>query len=46
MGSKGFKVGKRPVVRELERDDAPTSVDVDADDDEERPPMSASEEFL
>ena len=43
VSSKGFKVGKRPVVRKVERDDAPTSVDDDADDD---PPMSALEEFL
>ena len=44
VSSKGFKVGKRPVVRKVERDDAPTSVDDDADDDD--PPMSALEEFL
>ena len=47
VGSKGFKVGKRPVVRKAERDDARTPVDDDADDDEaHRPPMSALEEFL
>ena len=47
VGPKGFKVGKRPVVRKVERDDAPTSVDDDADDDEaRRAPMSALEEFL